>query len=181
MFRTVPNCGFLRYWRRGFVCATEIVQSCGTPTFVVKREIGERKNHLIIILLDNYIGPQTINHFVCAFEPSPSAHDRFWHFFSFFFLGLNEFFKRSDAHSQYQGFVVRGSSWELFIGIITGFLKKEWYRNVGQSTKMHLLQNDLFLPENGRACNNLWSHWWNDFSFLMQKISLCPIRQIIKL
>ena len=62
-----------------------------------------KKNHLIIILLDNYIGPQTIKPFcvcsfahilllVCTVPPPPSsrkarqstsAHDRFWQFSSF--------------------------------------------------------------------------------------------------
>ena len=80
-----------------------------------------KKNHLIIILLDNYIGPQTIKPFcVCSFahillvctvasapgsgkaRQSTSAHDRFWQFSSF-----RNSFKRCFLILCPSGFVVR--------------------------------------------------------------------------
>ena len=120
----------IRHWKWGDFFGKDFVQprmhihivnmAVSTPskpyTHIQKKR---KKNHLIIILLDNYIGPQTIKPFcVCSFahillvstvapgsrkaRQSTSAHDRFWQFSSFRNSFKHRFFILCPS-----GFVVR--------------------------------------------------------------------------
>ena len=121
-----------------------------------------KKNHLIIILLDNYIGPQTIKPFcVCSFahillvctvapgsgkgRQSTSAHDRFWQFSSF-----RNSFKHCFLILCPSGFVVEvsklksASQFQKF-NWVSHFSAKHWLRCVHACNKHSTYQKVVIL------------------------------------